>query len=145
MSMQMKHAMIRMILWALVFVFFLTVFLTGDTLATWGDNRTKTIVVAALFLAGFGGDAALSIVYRNRKEAVTRDERDDWIQKQALSGGFIATLLYVFLVTISLYTKFENSGLVPVAWLWFIAYSLICVANISVTAFSVYFYRKGGL
>lgn len=145
MSMQMKHAMIRMILWILVFVFFLSIFLTGDTLATWGDNRIKTIVVAALFLAGFGGDAILNIVYRKRKNLVTRDERDDWIQKQALSGGFIATLLYVFLVTISLYTKFESSGLVPVAWLWFIAYSLICVANISVTAFSVYFYRKGGL
>lgn len=145
MSMQMKHAMIRMILWTMVFVFFLSIFLTGDTIERWGDNRTKTIVVAALFLAGFVGDAILSIVYRKRKEAVTRDERDDWIQKQALSGGFIVTLVYVFLITISLYTKFENSGLVPAAWLWFIAYSLICVANISVTAFSVYFYRKGGL
>lgn len=143
MSMQLKHAMIRMSLWALVFGLFLIVFLTGDTLETWGDNSTKTIMVASLFLFGFSGDAILSIVYRKRKDRVTRDERDDWIQKQAVSAGFIVTLVYVFLVTISLYTRFETSGLVPVAWLWFLAYSLICVANLTVTFFSVYFYRKG--
>ena len=143
MSKQMKHAMIRMILWTVVFVFFLIVFLTGDTLKAWGDNATKTLLMAALFLVGFSGDAVLRFMDRKRNNQAIKDERDDFIQNQAVSAGFIVTLLYVFLVTIGLYMKFEASGLVPVAWLWFLAYSLICVANLSVTAFSVYFYRKG--
>jgi uncharacterized BrkB/YihY/UPF0761 family membrane protein len=145
MSMQMKHSIMHLILWSLVFIFFLSIFLTGDTLETWGDNRTKTLVVAALFIAGFGGDAVLNFVFRKRKDKVTRDERDDFIQKQALSAGFIVTILYVFLVAISLYTRYETSGMVPAAWLWFLAYSLVCVANMAVTAFSVFYYRKGGM
>ncbi len=144
MSKQMKQAFVRMILWSLVFVFFLAIFLSGDTLATWGDNTRKTIMVAALFLAGFGGDAVLGVIYRKKKGKISKDERDDYIEKRAVSAGFIVTLVYVYLLAITLYTKNETSGFVPVAWLWFLAYSLICVANISVTAFSVFFYRKGG-
>ena len=144
MSSQMKHSMFNLIIWIIVTVFFLSVFLTGNTIENWGDNHTKTVLLAFLFGIGYLGHFILTIVFRKRKCIITKDERDEYFQSRAITNSFIVTLIYIFVVTISLYTYYEKIGFVPIAWIWFIAYSLILVANISASGFTIFFYRNGG-
>jgi len=144
MSSQMKYSLSNLIIWSIVTVLFSGVFLNGNTIANWGDNSTKTIMLAILFGIGYIGQFTLLIIFRKRKNTITKDERDEFILNKAMARSFIVTLLYVFIVAISLYTYYEESGSVPVAWIWFIAYSLILVANLTASSLSIYFYRKGG-
>ena len=50
----------------------------------------------------------------------------------------------MFLISIYLYLRYEAVGAVPVGWLWFIAYSIIVVANVLASAFSIYLYKREG-
>lgn len=145
MSSQMKHSILNFILWSGVAIFFLLVFFNGDTLENWGDNRTKTLMLAILFGIGFGGQLVLRIVFRKRKNTntISSDERDDYIQNKAMASSFVLTLIYVFIIAISLYTFYEKNGVVPIAWVWFMAYSLILFANMCTSGFSIYHYYKG--
>jgi len=143
MSGKMKQNIFHFILWFIVAVVLVIVFSTEGTIAQWSDNRTKTVLVAALFLFGFSGDAVLRIIFS--KKRVPTDERDKYIQNKALAAGYVITLIYIFILAISIYTKYENNGMVPVAWIWFIAYSLVIIANLSVSAASVYQYWKSDL
>ncbi|WP_069649019.1 hypothetical protein [Caloranaerobacter ferrireducens] len=144
MSYQMKFSLLNLIIWLVVAVLFLSVFLTGNTIENWGDNHAKTLILAFLFAIGYLGQLILRIIFRKRKNVIIRDERDEYFLNKALTSSFVATLIYVFIVAISLYTYYEKSGLIPVAWIWFIAYSLIIVANIFTSGFAIFFYRKGG-
>jgi hypothetical protein len=138
----MKHSLIHLILWLVVAVLFTLIFFSSGTIENWGDNRTKTLMLAALFFVGYGGDTVLRIIFRKRR--IVKDERDDYINLKAMSASFILSLIYVFIVAISLYTYFEAQGYLPIAWVWFIAYSLIVVANICGSAFSIFYYWKNG-
>lgn len=142
MTRQMKYHLQHLLLWVFVAIGFAAVFFRGDTLAQWGDNPRKTLMAALLIVIGYGGDIALRILYRKRSGRVDRDERDDAIQTRGLNVAFIGVLLYVFLVTISLYTRYEAKGAVPVGWLWFIAYSLIVMANLLSSATILVIYLK---
>ena len=140
MSGKMKQSIIHCALWAIVAAVLIIVFTSKGTIEAWGDNRTKTILLAALFFFGFTGDAVLRFVFRKSK--VTTDERDEFIQGQSLKVGYVVTVLYIFILSISLYTKYEVDGSVPIAWIWFIAYTLIVVVNLSTSAASIIQYRK---
>lgn len=144
MSHQMKYSLLNLIIWLVVAVLFISIFFTGNTIENWGDNHKKTLMLAFLFVIGYLGQLILGIIFRKRKNVITKDERDEYLLNKARASSFIATLVYVFIVAISLYDYYEKSGLVPVAWIWFIAYSLIIVANVFTSGFAIFFYRKGG-
>jgi uncharacterized membrane protein YbjE (DUF340 family) len=143
MSSKLKASIINLILWCIVAIGMLYIFFGREALSDWGDNQNKTLLLALLFVVGYSGQLIIGLKYRDRKNKVMKDERDLSIQNKAMSASFITTLLYIFLITISLYTKFEQAGSVPVGWLWFIAYSLVVVANISSSSFTIYFYQRG--
>ncbi len=50
--------------------------------------------------------------------------------------------MYVFIVAISLYTYYETDGSIPVGWMWFMAYSLVLVANVSTSSCTIVLYKK---
>jgi hypothetical protein len=139
----MKHNLYHFSLWITVSIAFLLVFFSGDTIAQWGDNTLKTIMIAILFVLGYGGDALLKFLFRKRCGVITEDERDQYIQSKAIEISFIMVLLYIFILSISLYTKYEASGMMPVAWVWFIAYTLILVANVFTSAAMLVIYFRG--
>lgn len=130
MNKMIKFHISHLLLWLFVAIGFISVFITLDAINNWGDNSLKSIMLALLFLIGFGGDYILRYIYRKRDGIIISDERDESIRLKAMEYSFILTMLYVFLITISIYTKYENIGLVPVGWLWFLAYSLVLVVHI---------------
>lgn len=127
----MLQSLLHLVLWSIVSLIFVFVFFSKGTIENWGDNLNKTIMVSSLFFFGFGGDFVLRLIFKNKKNRIIKDERDDQISMKSMSTSAIVTFIYIFLVTISLYIKYEDTGHVPVAWIWFIAYSLIMVVNIT--------------
>lgn len=144
MSAQMKRSIWNLIIWLVVGVLFLIVFFGKNALSDWGDNSTKTLMLAILIGIGYSGSLVLSYIYRKRRNIIIADERDEMIQNKSMSSSFIATLVVMYSLVISIYIYYEKAGSVPVGWLWFIAYSLIFVANIISSSFSIYYHRKGG-
>lgn len=144
MSKQMKQSIIHLIIWSVVALGFIIVFSGADTITNWTDNRIEKVILAILFLIGFGGDAVLGFVFRKKGDEIIKDERDISVSGKAMEASYIITILYVFLVTISIYTKYESEGMVHVGWLWFIAYSLVIMANISSSVCTIIMYKRLG-
>jgi hypothetical protein len=61
-----------------------------------------------------------------------------------MSNSFIFTLVYLFLIAMSLYLYYEKTGFVPVAWLWFTAYNVVMAANIATSGFLIFQHHKSG-
>jgi hypothetical protein len=70
---------------------------------------------------------------RNRpgRSGVATDERDEDIRRRANAGAFLVVLVYVFALAIFLWERYQDSGFVPVGWMWFLAYSTSFTAFIS--------------
>ncbi len=126
-----RFNVLHLILWSLVSVAFLWVFLAFDAISNWGDNALKSILLALLFVVGFGGDMILRFKFKLNKNETEADGLCDSLRLKAMESSYIATLLYIFIAAISIYIRYEDSGLVPVGWLWFIAYSLVLVVHIA--------------
>lgn len=145
MSKLMKINIIQVTTWSIVAIGVLVIFLLPGTIEHWGDNKLKTVLLALLFLVGFTIDFIFRMYERSQKWGFKRDERDMMIQSKALSTGFIILVIYIFIISIGLYTKYEAEGFMPIGWVWLIAYSTIVVANLSVGISSLIRYRKQGL
>ncbi len=144
MSLKMKHSVYTLLIWSVVAILLVILFFSGDTINTWGDNQIKTILIATLFLIGYTGNLLLWLILRKRKNKIEKDERDNYISLKSTSASFIATTIYIFVLAISLYLKYESVGSIPIAWVWFIAYSLVVVSFLITSAFSLIYYYKSG-
>lgn len=144
MSIQMKKSISNLIIWSFIGILFVTIFFKDGIIKDLGDNFIQTIILISLFIIGYIGQFILKIIFRKKEGIVIKDERDEMFLNKAISNSFIATLVYVFIILIWLYESYEKSGLIPVMWLWFVAYSLIPVSNILSSSFLIYYYRRGG-
>jgi len=86
-------------------------------------------------IIGFGFASYYGMLFLTRKRpgagGVVTDERDADIRRRANGTGFVVVLLYVFLLAIFLWEKYQAAGAVPVGWMWFLAYSTSFAAYIS--------------
>lgn len=144
MSKAMKFLLVRVISWSLVAIFSISIFVNEGTIDNWGDNRTKTILLALLFLLGYGMDLTLGIVQKSKRYGFEFDERDDAISSKSMSIGFVLTLVYIFALSITLYTVYEKNGFLPIGWVWFIAYSTVFAAHLLTGIPALFLYRKRG-
>lgn len=145
MSKNMKVNIIHTIMWTLVAIGLIIIFSLPNTIANWGDNRTKTILLAVLFLLGFGVDFVLRMIERSRQGEYKKDERDSKVKYDAVVKSFVVLILYIYILSIVLYSKYENAGAMPVGWVWFIAYSVVTAANLFVGIFTIIGYKKQGM
>jgi len=124
-----KYNLVHVISWTFVAIFMVVIFMKGDTIKDFGDNRIKTILLASLFIIGFGTDAGIRIVKRSKKLSCSGQYKE--IQNQSTAYAFIIVLIYIYLLNISLYLYYEEVGFLPVGWIWFSAYSTIVMANLA--------------
>jgi len=145
MSKLMKVNIIHTVMWGMVAVGLGVIFSLSNTISSWGDNRTKTVLLAILFFGGFLTDFILWQYEKSKKHGFRRDERDKKVQSEAVFKSFTILIIYIFVVSVVLYTKYENAGVMPVGWVWFIAYSTIAATNLLVGVFALIGYKKQGL
>lgn len=144
MSKSMKYSIIQVICWLIVSLGIITIFSLPGTLSNWGDNRLKSLALAFLFFVGYGADMGIMVLSKSKRYGFERDERDKDVQLKAMSSGLMCLVIYIFVLSITLYVIYEKQGLIPIGWVWFIAYTAIVCANLSTGIASLYFYRKMG-
>lgn len=144
MSKLVKTTVVHVVAWSIAAIGIVIIFALPRTITDWGDNRLKTLLLALLIAAGLGVDLFLRIYERSKKHGFMRDERDHYMQRKAVSAGFLITILYIFILSISLYMKYNSLETMPVGWVWFIAYSTIAAANLSTGICSLIYYGKHG-
>ena len=115
-------------IWGLVASAFGLVFFLGGGAATYADDSIRMLVAAVILGGGFIG--YVSMIYLTREKsngkAQIRDERDLEIARQANEIALVAVLVFVFAVCIALYLGYETAGILPVGWMWFLAYATSC-------------------
>lgn len=144
MSKLVKFSIIQLCIWTMVGIGMGIVFASSSVSSTWADHPVKTVLLAILFLIGFGTDFVLRIIEGSKKWGFKRDERDMAIQSRAMSYGFLFIVLYIFVIAMFLFMTYETVGSVPVGWVWFMAYSTIVVSNLSVGILSLIYYSRQG-
>ena len=145
MSKSMKVSIIYTIAWGLISVCMIVIFSLPNTISNWGENPIKTVVLSALFLLGFLTNLFLRLYEKSKKHGFKKDERDKKIQADAIFKSLSILLVYIFLLCVALYLFYENTGTMPIGWVWFIAYSQIAVVYFLVSLFSVIGYKKQGM
>jgi len=115
-------------IWGLVASVFGLVFFLGGGAATYADDSIRMAVAAAIIGSGFIG--YVSMIYLTRKKSngktLIRDERDLEIARQANEIALVAVLVFVFVVCMALFLGYETAGILPVGWMWFLAYATAC-------------------
>ncbi len=145
MSNAMKSNIFHTISWGVTAIGIIIIFSLPNTIYAWGENRLKTILLALLFLFGFAVDLIIRINERTKKYGYKKDERDRTIQMEAVFKSFVSILLYIFILSIVLYITHEKAGMIPVGWVWFIAYSTVAFSNLLIGIFTIGEYRSKGM
>lgn len=125
MSLSKRRALWSLTIWSTVIVVFLILFLSGGGPATYSQSRGRIVAMAVLFAGGYTSSIVMLTRTRPRRDGgpVVQDERDEAIWRRAGEAAFYTVAVYVFALSVTLYTVYESRGLVPVGWLWFIGYT----------------------
>ncbi len=144
MSKAMRSTLIHLSAWLIVGILMSMIFINPDTIKNFGDNKTKTLLLSALIGIGYLSNLVDYRMQKSKRYGYKKDERDFFVQSKATSFSFIIVAIYVYALATGLYTYYEKSKFVPIGWIWFLAYSLIVVAHVSIDVGSIYYYYKQG-
>ena len=128
------RAIFTFLIWGSVMLAFTIVFFfSGGGPGHYHLEQWRRIAGGVIIAFGFAAYYGMMFLTCNRPRTagVAADERDEDIRRRANGTGFIVVLLYVFLLAIYLWERYQGTGLVPVGWMWFLAYSTSFAAYIS--------------
>jgi hypothetical protein len=132
MSQTRRRAWLGCVIWSLAGVVFVLTFFSGGGPGEFATDSTRHIAGAIALAFGFGGTwLALWLTRRRQGSPPVADERDVRVLAQANQVALIVVLLGIYVFTISLWTVYETRGLVPVGWMWFLAYGSAILASVT--------------
>lgn len=129
-----------LIIWSLVMVGICIVFFSQGGADTFLDGERRVTLTRAFITVGFALyfiSLVLTTKRRLKMKEMIKDERDELIEKKALTTGFYVVIAYVFMFSVSLYAfykVFSDSILMPVGWVWFLGLSSLIVGHITIAA-----------
>ena len=128
-----KRALFTFLIWGVVMAAFSIIFFLGEGPEEYHLERWRRVSGASIIAFGYLSYWIMHLLTRTRAgtRAVATDERDVDTRRRATSAGFLATLIYVFVLAIFLWEWYQGAGSVPVGWMWFLAYSTSFAAFIS--------------
>jgi uncharacterized membrane protein len=135
-----KRAILNLIIWGIVLAVFISVFFTKGGPDTYTLDKTRRLITALIVAWGYVMYLTINLVTRKKKsDRTVKDERDNEIQKQASYVTFFLIMIYVFIISIILWEGYHDRGAVPVGWMWFLAYSVVCfsffISSLSIILF----------
>ena len=118
MNVQYKRARITMILFGAMLLFLVVDYaIVGTTrFMNRGNFLLTSFLVSIVFIVFFVN------MYRTEKTKEIVDERDKEFQSKAVNISLIITLMFVFLFCMSLFVVYKDAGVLPVSWIWLLAY-----------------------
>jgi hypothetical protein len=128
-----------------VFLAGLTVlFFSGGGAETYVQDTTRKILVAVLL--GLGYLLLFLVLFlvklKSKDKTILMDERDERIARQSMGTAFTVFAIYVFLMCIGLYEAYNKSEVMPVGWMWFLAYSSGFIAILSRAFTTLILYKR---
>ena len=122
-----KRAILTMIIWGIVLIVFVLAFFIDGGAVTYAEKCPRRLISNICIAAGYAIYALMLLLTRTNPDKKTnlRDERDNKTIKEANNVSLTGILIYVFLLCIYLWDRHQNTGSVPVGYMWFLAYSTI--------------------
>ncbi len=114
-------------IWTLVGVGFAVVFFARGGPAAFGADRLRVLAGAVAIGFGYAAYSAVVLATRSRHGEVVTDERDTVVANKATQATIIVVLVAVYGLSIGLWEGYRSEGVVPVGWLWFLAYGAVIV------------------
>ena len=103
-------------------------------------RKVHQVVSASVFMICFLSFLVM-LLLTNKKTNIV-DERDTSIQRRANSAGLLMSLVYVFLVSITLFVIYRNDLMISVSWMWFIAYTTFAFGYFITSAITLFLHIK---
>lgn len=121
-----KRALFTLSIWVTVMIVFAVSFFCWG--GPYAEDKLKRLFMGLLLGSGYISFGLMMYLTRARSGAapMVTDERDEQIARQANGTALVVVLLYVFLICIVLFEAHHDTGMVPVGWMWFLAYSTGC-------------------
>jgi uncharacterized membrane protein len=110
--------------------FFLT-FFTGGGAGDFDTDSGRHLAGAAAIAFGFLAYWTVLWRTRQRGQGLVADERDVQVVARAGQTTLVIVLVGIFGFTIGLWTVYEGAGVVPVGWMWFLAYGSVILASVT--------------
>jgi len=139
------QALIKLTISVLVLAALSAIFFSGGGAASFADDKTRKLLLAAVLGAGYLGVVLTLFLTRARRLAAGRvemDERDERIIRLANGVAVVVLGVSVFIGCIALYEWYHEAGLVPVGWMWFLAYASSFIAIASHAAATLVLYGR---
>ena len=128
-----KRAVFTFLIWGAVMAAFSIIFFHGGGPEQYAVEKWRRIAGGVIIAFGYLSYGMMLFLTRIRPGAQTigKDERDEDLGRRANAIAFVVVLVYVFALSIYLWESHQDSGAVPVGWMWFLAYSTSFAAFIS--------------
>jgi hypothetical protein len=142
MSLWQKRALLMALIWIAATAGFLAVSLSGRGPAGLAKDSPQRDVAAVFVAAGIGASLIVRYLTRRRRDATVArvDERDESIHRKSSEIALGLTAGGVFLFCIILNDTFAEAGVVPVDWLWFVAWSTMAASHLGQALTAVILY-----
>ena len=125
-------------IWGTAALVFLGVFFLGGGPVAFADTPLRILVSALAILLAY---STYGFMLR-RTRLTPADERDAHIAARANETAFISVMVFVFLVSIILYESYDDAGVLPVGWMWFMAYFTGCFGYIAHAVVTLILHRE---
>ena len=139
MTQGMKRAVWGLAIWGIVAAGFGLSFFVDGGPADFTVERGRILSGAVFLGLGYLVYGLMLLRTRDRVRGGRRsvDERDREIGMRASVTALAVVLAFVFITCISLYEFYHDRALVPVGWMWFLAYAAILVGQLVLAAASL--------
>ena len=118
-------------IWTLAGAGFTLTFFSGGGAGEFDTDSTRHLAGAVAIGFGFFAWWAVLWFTRQRGGTLLADERDFQIVARAGQATLVVVLVGIFAFTIGLWTAYEGAGMVPVGWMWFLAYGSVILASVT--------------
>lgn len=137
MSLNRMHSVISLVFFGICGIGFFILAFSGGGVEAFADDSARHVGSAAfIFLGMFATPLAHWIMRRRRPdEAAIVDERDERVRAKAMMPTLMATAMLMFAAAFGLWEHYQEAGVVPVGWMWVLAYGTMIAVNVLAPAF----------
>lgn len=135
-----KRALAGILICGIVLISFTLIFFSRGGAESYIDDTFRKAASASLFGAGYL--IYFAMILRTRQSPC--DERDDAVSIRAGQSALTVILLYVYILSITLYEIYRSAGSLPVSWMWFIGYSTAFVGPAAHSISTLILHRGAG-
>jgi len=129
MSQTRLRAWLSTAIWSLAGVGFALTFFSGGGAGEFHTDSTRHLAGAGAIAFGFLAYWTTLWLTRQRGGRLSADERDVQVVAKAGQVTLVVVLVGIYAFTIGLWMAYEGAGVVPVGWMWFLAYGCVILAS----------------